>query len=314
MGLVDDFTDWAADKVQSFTGEKERRQLLASVKRQYNTYKKMVVENIESTNKLIVPFNQSIEILNDFRKNKFGNHIGILASFLGKFGRLKPAGQYTNERQQDLMVLPKRNFERKEEYISDADWTEDEVFEDTFFNTIFGQRSKTRKMNLSLHQNINDLKLETEAVKKQFEIKRYAMQNNTQIIAIYLSCLKTISEAIDNIIIPELDVVEAFFQATKLKNEVIAGNQLVNIQFPINMMMIKDTRYHNHFMFVKNAFMFYIIASKVYATPYLTRLLDDTTTEDDVIFLQTQQKALIGQEKEMNKYLMFEREVKLNEQ
>lgn len=92
------------------------------------------------------------------------------------------------------MVLPTRNFERKEEYINDSDWSEEEVFEDTFFNTIFGQRSKTKKKNLSLHQKIGELKFETEAVKEQFEIKRYAMQNNTQIIAIYLSCLKTISE------------------------------------------------------------------------------------------------------------------------
>lgn len=310
MGLI----DWAADKVQSFTGEKERRQLVASIKSYYKAYKTMVVENIETTNKLIVPFNQNIELLNNFRKNKFGNHIGILAAFLSKFGKLKSIGKYTNEKQQDLMVLPTRNFERKEEYINDSDWSEEEVFEDTFFNTIFGQRSKTKKKNLSLHQKIGELKFETEAVKEQFEIKRYAMQNNTQIIAIYLSCLKTISEAIDNIIIPELDVVEAFFQATKLKNEIIAGNDLVNVQFPINMMMIKDTDYQKHYMFVKNAFMFYIISSKVYATPYLTRLLDDSTTEEDVKYLQTQREALIGQEQEMNKYLMFEREEQLHEQ
>lgn len=312
MEVIDDIIDWTSDKVQYFTGEAERRELVANVKAKYIDFRNMIVENIITTNEFIVPFNQQIESLNNFRINKFGNHIEILSTFLGKFGKLKPIGRYTNENQHGLMQLPLKDFETKEKYINDVDWSEDDVFNDTFCLTPIGMRMKTRKMNLSLHERIGELRLETDAVKNLFETKRYAIQNNMQIAKIYLSCLNTISDAIDNIIIPELDIVEAFFQATKLKNEVISGNELINIQFPINMSILRDTDYQKHYMFVKNAFMFYIIAGKIYNTPYLTRLLDDSTTEEDVAYLQKQERALLGQKSEMNKYLIFEQEVAQN--
>ena len=39
MGLFDDILDWAADKVQTVTGEKERRRLVSEFKDVYDEFK-----------------------------------------------------------------------------------------------------------------------------------------------------------------------------------------------------------------------------------------------------------------------------------
>ena len=53
MGWLDNVLDWAADKVQTVTGEKERRENVAKVKETYETYRWQVETNIDSVNSSI---------------------------------------------------------------------------------------------------------------------------------------------------------------------------------------------------------------------------------------------------------------------
>ena len=48
MNIIDDMLDWAADKVQTFTGEKERRQLVQEYKDTYIQFKNSVEHLIKS--------------------------------------------------------------------------------------------------------------------------------------------------------------------------------------------------------------------------------------------------------------------------
>lgn len=49
VGLI----DWMADKVQSMTGEKERRNLVSEIKSAYNAFQTMVIEKINTLNGII---------------------------------------------------------------------------------------------------------------------------------------------------------------------------------------------------------------------------------------------------------------------
>ena len=70
MNIIDDMLDWAADKVQTFTGEKERRQLVQEYKDTYIQFKNSVEHLIEIVNDKIREFNEQILLLNDLRKEK----------------------------------------------------------------------------------------------------------------------------------------------------------------------------------------------------------------------------------------------------
>ena len=63
MGLI----DWMADKVQSMTGEKERRNLVSEIKSVYNAFQTMVIEKINTLNGIIDVFSDSV---NDHGINK----------------------------------------------------------------------------------------------------------------------------------------------------------------------------------------------------------------------------------------------------
>ena len=45
MGFVNNVLDWASDKVQSFTGEKERREYVDEIKTTYDGFKEQITEN-----------------------------------------------------------------------------------------------------------------------------------------------------------------------------------------------------------------------------------------------------------------------------
>lgn len=84
MGLI----DWMADKVQSMTGEKERRNLVSEIKSAYNAFQTMVIEKINTLNGIIEKINEKIVALNAVRHGKVEKTVQELNQFLGKFGKI----------------------------------------------------------------------------------------------------------------------------------------------------------------------------------------------------------------------------------
>ena len=307
MGLFDDILDWAADKVQTVTGEKERRRLVSEFKDVYDEFKTDVEIKISDINRIISVFNRNIRKINNVRKNDVEKNIVLLSNFLGKFGKVKSIGEYYMEKESNMLVLPEHKFEMKESYINEIDWSKDDVFQDTFFLTPIGMTIKTKEQNLSINEKLNQLRLEAEETLNQLKIKEYAAEQDRVIANLYIDCIEIITNYIKEVIIPELKVVESFFQVLKIKNEVISGNSLQEIKFSNDIELLRDTQYEKHFLFVKNAFMFYVISCKIYNTPVLTRLLNNKTEKQDIDLLEKDKKLLLEHKKVVGGNLMFVR-------
>ena len=307
MGLFDDILDWAADKVQTVTGEKERRRLVSEFKDVYDEFKTDVEIKISDINRIISEFNRNIRKINNVRKTDVEKNIVLLSNFLGKFGKVKSLGEYYMEKESNMLVLPEHKFEMKESYINEIDWSKDDVFQDTFFLTPIGMTIKTKEQNLSINEKLNQLRLEAEETLNQLKIKEYAAEQDRVIANLYIDCIEIITNYIKEVIIPELKVVESFFQVLKIKNEVISGNSLQEIKFSNDIELLRDTQYEKHFLFVKNAFMFYVISCKIYNTPVLTRLLNNKTEKQDIDLLEKDKKLLLEHKKVVGGNLMFVR-------
>lgn len=307
MGLFDDILDWAADKVQTVTGEKERRRLVSEFKDVYDEFKTDVEIKISDINRIISEFNRNIRKINNVRKTDVEKNILLLSNFLGKFGKVKSIGEYSMEKESNMLVLPEHKFEMKESYINEIDWSKDDVFQDTFFLTPICMTIKTKEQNLSINEKLNQLRLEAEETLNQLKIKEYAAEQDRVIANLYIDCIEIITNYIKEVIIPELKVVESFFQVLKIKNEVISGNSLQEIKFSNDIELLRDTQYEKHFLFVKNAFMFYVISCKIYNTPVLTRLLNNKTEKQDIDLLEKDKKLLLEHKKVVGGNLMFVR-------
>jgi len=305
MGLFDNVLDWAADKVQTVTGEKERRELVQSYKNKYLEFKECVEEYIDAINEKIQEFNLLIKKLNQYRASKVSSNIVLLHDFLGKFGNIKLIGEYAEEKTSTELVVPEKQFENKENYISDIDWSKDDVFINSFLLSPIGMKMKTRKQNLSMREQLGEFELEINETINQFEIKKYNVQKDQEVALLYMECITVISEYISKYILPELEVVEAFFQSLTIKNEIIAGNELQELTFTNDISFLKDTPYERHFHFVRNAFMFYVISCRIFDTAVLTNLINGDTSDNDLTTLQDNKKVLLEQKNNVNKYLTF---------
>ncbi|RMD02319.1 hypothetical protein D9O40_06695 [Clostridium autoethanogenum] len=305
MGLIDDALDWAADKVQTVTGEKERRQLVSELKNRYIEFKENVQDLITVLNQVIGSFNNKIKELNDLRKGVVGKNIMQLSSFLGKFGKVKEIGEYCREEEKKIRELPQQKFDSVENYISDVDWSKDDVFMDTFKLSPIFMKLKTRKQNLSMRENLNEFCIEAENTIMELKSRTFTVEQDKKICEIYIDCVRYVSKYIEDIILPELELVEAFFQSQKIKDEIIANNPLQELVFKNNIEVLKNTVYKKHYLFVKNTFMFYVLSCKIYNTPILTRLLTNQTTSDDVNSLEKQKQALLLQASQVSENLII---------
>ena len=279
------------------TGEKERRVLVEQFKEMYDDFKFMVKQKVEEINEKI--------------KNQIEPEIVRLAGFLGKFGNTKSIGAYAEEREKYEITLPEQQYEIIENYIFEIDWSQGEVFNNTFFLTpVFGMTMKTKQQNLSMRERLNDFRLEIDETLSQLGIKKDEIEQNCRIAELYIFCVEFIADYIARVILPELDVVEAFFQTLCLKNVVLAEQAITNIKFINNLEIIQDTQYQKHFLFVRNTFMFYVIACKIYTTPILTKLLNnEVIVAEDIEIMEENKKVLLGQKDNVDKYLMFNRSV-----
>lgn len=301
MGLI----DWAADKVQTISGEKERRFLVEELKANYEDFKGKITEQVFTLNQLVSQFNEKVKKLNKIRNGRVKGNIFKLHSFLGKFGSLKEIGGYIDESRKDVISLPEQQFEKIETYIGDIDWSKDEVFQKTFFSIPIVAKRKSRNHNLSLREHLNEFKLEANHTMSMLRNRGFSLKLDREICDLYIECIEFISMYIDKYIIKELELVEALLQSIKIKDRIIADEELEGVVFFNDVYLLKDTLYENHYIFIKNTFMFYIISCKIYNTPILTKLLNSQTSNNDYKLLEKQKKALFLQGENIEKNIVL---------
>ncbi len=154
---------------------------------------------------------------------------------------------------------------------------------------------KTRNQNVSMHERINALKLQIEQTVQEIDMNTFTAGLEIEICNLYLRNVRTISEVITTKIVPEIELVDAFFQAEAIKDAIIVEAQPRELKFHYNVCTLIGTPYERHYQFIKNTFMFYVISCKIYDTPVLTHLLGHTTSIEDKKQIEGEHQLLLQQ-------------------
>ena len=287
------FINWLANIVQTLTGEKERRQLVEKLRKHFVEFKKAVKELVGKQNEAIHGFNEKIKELNAKRQDLVTQNIWELNTFLSRFGKVKDWGEYCEENEKELVEVSEQQFEGINKYIAEVDWNKQDVFIDSFILSPIGMKIKTRKQNLSMREKLNEFKLAAEETANQLSMLVFSIGVEQEICELYMQIIAFIVTYIDDKILPELHFVESFFQVLHIKDKIISGRKLQEIEFKNQVVLIKDTIYSKHYYFIKNAFVFYVFSCKVYNTPILTRLFNNQSTDADYAELNKYNDELI---------------------
>lgn len=292
---VEDVVDWASDHVQNATGETARRNNMQTLANLKDTFSQKVSVAVDQLNAKVTQFNQEITALNTLRKEDVAVKIGMLFSFLRKFGACKPSGAYASEEGKIPSVFPQRELDSQEKYISDNEWSQGAVFGNSLALGFFGMKKKTQEQNLKLQEAIHDVKLRLQGTLDGLSLTTQHTAQDIEICDMYMSNVSAVSNYIQTSIIPELELVEAFFQAEKIKDEVLCDHTLTTPRFSYQLSSLIGTPYEKHYRFVKNTFMFYVLSCKIYNTPVLTNLINQKTTQADKDHLKHERATLENQ-------------------
>lgn len=270
--------DRASSAVQGFTGETERRELVARFKETYESYSRKIGRLVERINFEVERFNKRIESLNEYRNTKVKWNIVHLGGFLAQFGNIKSIEGFAPEERQDRIELPRKHLEAVEDYIETIDWSKDDVFTKTFFKSILGARWETKKVNVEAERRIDEFTMNGDRTLELGEMKHRFVQEDIQILEMYKSSVEAISHTIETKITPELQLIQAFLQCEEIKNQVLSKREL-SVTTQTDAGLLAAGLYQKHYRFMKNAFLFFVISSKIYNTPVLTKLLTNEEHE-----------------------------------
>jgi len=144
------------------------------------------------------------------------------------------------------------------------------------------QRSKNKKKITELTKLMEDLRFDWwNKLTQAKDALNFAKDTIPQIVDLYWNCISMVGDAVKYSILPELKGVQCFFVADAIKEGIKYDKSTDSIR-PNPVSMYKDTPYHKHYQFVKNAFDFYTIICKFFTTAVLADLLDDISLSKDV--------------------------------
>lgn len=285
--------DWLADKIQESTGEKERRYLVVRAKELCAEFRQRVSVALSELNAQIKRFNEYIKSINSIRTSSVKRNIDTLFQFLSRYGNCKPSGSYVSEALKIPAQFPEREQARIEDYVKGIDWSNDEVFWNTFLCTPLGMKFKTQKQNLSMREELHNLELEIEETVRELQIQKAGTELEQDICLQYTQNVKFISEFIRNKIIPEIELIDAFFQAQYIKDKLICKMDPQNPDFSYNITTLVGTPYEKHYSFIRNSFFFYILSCRIYDTPVLTNLINHHSTKMDLQQVTNEKQMLL---------------------
>lgn len=288
MGII----NWAARKVQNFTGETDRKQIVAQTKLEYVKSRKEIEYIVQELNYTIEKFNIKIVELNNYREKRIKNDVEKLGSFLSTFGNIKDISEYSEEKEKSFFNIPERAFEKVENYIADIDWSSDEIFfQGGAFASIF-----TRGQNLKMREILAKFKADMMGEKDKLNNKIEMIEKvDMRICDLYIELIKAICYYIEFQIVPQIEVIQSFLECESVKNVYIADTKakiIENVEYETDIKLYDNTIYQKHFNFIRNAFWFYILSSTIYSSPFLTKLLENKKITDNDIEKLEGQKLL----------------------
>ena len=289
MGII----NLVARKVQNFTGETDRKQIVAQTKLEYVKSRKEIEYIVQELNYTIEKFNIKIVELNNYREKRIKNDVEKLGSFLSTFGNIKDMSEYSEEKKKIFIKIPSRLFEEVEDYIEDIDWSNDEVFCRTFFQGGIFAAIFTRRQNIKMLERLEEFKNSVIDKKDKLNNKiKMIKKVDMRICDLYIEIIEKISDYIKLKIIPQIEVIQSFLECESVKNVYIADTKaktIENVEYETDIKLYDNTIYQKHFNFIRNAFWFYILSANIYSSPVLTKLLKNKRlTKDDIKELEGQ--------------------------
>ena len=283
MGII----NLVARKVQNFTGETDRKQIVAQTKLEYVKSRKEIEYIVQELNYTIEKFNIKIVELNNYREKRIKNDVEKLGSFLSTFGNIKDMSEYSEEKEKSFFNIPERAFEEVENYIADIDWSSDEVFLRTFFQGGAFASIFTRGQNLKMLERLEEFKNSVINMKDKLNNKIKMIEKvDMRVCDLYIELIKAICYYIEFQIVPQIEVIQSFLECESVKNVYIADTKaktIENVEFETDIKLYDNTIYQKHFNFIRNAFWFYILSANIYSSPVLTKLLKNKRlTKDDI--------------------------------
>ena len=289
MGIINSL----ARKVQNFTGETDRKQIVAETKLEYIKSRKEIEYIVRELNSTIEEFNTKIVELNDYREKRVKIDVEKLGSFLSNFGNIKDMSEYSEEKEKSFFNIPERAFEEVENYIADIDWSSDEVFLRTFFQGGISAAIFTRSQNVKMLERLEQFKNSVMNMKDKLNNKIEMIEKvDMRICDLYIELIKAICYYIEFQIVPQIEVIQSFLECESIKNVYIADTKaktIENVEYEKDIKLYDNTIYQKHYNFIRNAFWFYILSATIYSSPILTKLLENKKiTENDIEKLEGQ--------------------------
>ena len=292
MGII----NWAARKVQNFTGETDRKQIVAQTKLEYVKSRKEIEYIVQELNYTIEKFNIKIVELNNYREKRIKNDVEKLGSFLSTFGNIKDISEYSEEKEKSFFNIPERAFEEVENYIADINWSSDEVFLRTFFQGGAFASIFTRGQNLKMLERLEEFKNSVINMKDKLNNKIKMIEKvDMRVCDLYIELIKAICYYIEFQIVPQIEVIQSFLECESVKNVYIADTKaktIENVEYETDIKLYDNTIYQKHYNFVRNSFWFYILSATIYSSPVLTKLLENKKITDADIEKLEGQKLL----------------------
>lgn len=292
MGII----NLVARKVQNFTGETDRKQIVAQTKLEYVKSRKEIEYIVQELNYTIEKFNIKIVELNNYREKRIKNDVEKLGSFLSTFGNIKDISEYSEEKEKSFFNIPERAFEEVENYIADIDWSSDEVFLRTFFQGGAFASIFTRGQNLKMLERLEEFKNSVINMKDKLNNKIKMIEKvDMRVCDLYIELIKAICYYIEFQIVPQIEVIQSFLECESVKNVYIADTKakiIENVEYETDIKLYDNTIYQKHYNFVRNSFWFYILSATIYSSPVLTKLLENKNITDNDIEKLEGQKLL----------------------
>lgn len=142
-------------------------------------------------------------------------------------------------------------------------------------------RSNNKKDFDKLTLDFEKAKVENEnKLKKAKELIEFFKVAH-KIAIIYRNIIVTVRDSISETIIPELSGIKAFLYADAIAQKIDGGENLQSIVMPTDIKELEDTRYNEHFLFVKNTCDYYNLITTLFKEKILTRIVEDNEISDE---------------------------------
>lgn len=302
--MLDDLLDLAANRFPKFTIEAERKKIITKIKAAYIEYISDISSIVEKKNLDIDKFNDSVNSLNEYRKNNVKKNLDFLGMSLDQFGSLDNVGSLTARKNQEQIEIQKKQLVKIESYIDDIDWSEGDVFEKTFFQNIIDNSLQTKESNKEATKKIKEFKLRLYEIKQSAESNHDFINQDIKIIDMFKQRIEFINDTIEQKIIPEMQLVQAFLQCDEIKNNIIA-NKKIELKKQNNISLLAGAIHNKHYQFIKNTFIFFMISSNIYDTKILTNLIEDNNHDDCEKVINKYGEILKEQHDKLNKYMVI---------